>query len=345
VTVRARVERLLDVLPRPLDRVRSIKTKLSLVLLGSGLVGALYLWLSHDWMPKKAMLATGLLVVLTAQVLAHGMTSPLREMTAAARAMALGDYSRRVHATARDEVGELAEAFNRMAADLAAADQARRELIANVSHELRTPITALRLMLENAVDGVGARADVLPAALAETERLGQLVGDFLELSRIEAGVVTLRRERWAVADLLAETITEAEAVVAATGRGVRFELAVEPPDLTVLADRARLRQVVVNLLDNAVRHGPSDATVRVSAQVSGPSVVLEVRDEGPGIPEDQAERVFQRFSRGERAGDGGTGLGLAIARWVAELHGGRISVVPARAGEPGSAMRVELPSD
>ena len=116
------------------------------------------------------------------------MTSPLREMTAAARAMARGDYSRRVRATSRDEVGELARAFNQMAADLAAADQQRRELIANVSHELRTPITALQAVLENLVDGVAAPDPAtLRTALAQTERLGRLVAELLDLSRIDAG--------------------------------------------------------------------------------------------------------------------------------------------------------------
>jgi signal transduction histidine kinase len=135
------------------------------------------------------------IVLLTAQVLAHGMTRPLRAMTAAARAMAQGDYSRRVRATSRDEVGQLAVAFNQMAADLAAADQQRRELIANVSHELRTPIAALQAVLENLVDGV-ATADpaTLSTALSQTQRLGRLVAELLDLSRIDAGAVALDLE-------------------------------------------------------------------------------------------------------------------------------------------------------
>src|SRR6185436_790219 len=125
--------------------------------------------------PITSAIAIGL-ALLSSQVLAHGMTRPLREMTAATRSMARGDYSRRVRATSRDEVGELAEAFNLMAADLAAADQHRRELIANVSHELRTPIAALQAVLENLVDGVAAAEPAtLSTALAQTERLGRLV--------------------------------------------------------------------------------------------------------------------------------------------------------------------------
>src|SRR5689334_22402703 len=115
-------------------------------------------------------------------------------MTAAARAMAQGDYTRRVRATSRDEVGDLAGAFNLMADDLAAADRQRRELIANVSHELRTPITALRAVLENIVDGVAdAEPQTMRTALAQTERLGRLVDELLDLSRLDAGVVPLER--------------------------------------------------------------------------------------------------------------------------------------------------------
>ncbi|WP_028925527.1 HAMP domain-containing sensor histidine kinase [Pseudonocardia acaciae] len=346
-------QRTVNLLPRPLDPVRSIKLKLSIVLLGSGAVGIAYLWYQYRWMPPyTTTFVTVVLVLLTAQLLALGMTRPLREMTSAARAMAQGDYTRQVRATTRDEVGQLAEAFNQMAADLAAADRQRRELIANVSHELRTPVTALRAMLENAVDGVTEPdTDVLPTALAHAERLGRLVEDFLDLSRIDAGALALRKEVFELEPLLAEAVTEAETVAAAADRRIRFDLRLTPPTLAVHADRTRLRQVVVNLLDNAVRHGPADGTVVVAARQDRGQQVLEVRDEGPGIPAEQRHRVFQRFTRGERAGGGGTGLGLAIARWVIDLHGGRITIADPN-GEPepgvttraGCVVRVILPN-
>ncbi len=180
--------RLTAILPRPLDPIRSIKMKLGLLVVASGLAGLVYFWIGMGWItPGTSAVAIGL-SLLTTLVLAHGTTQPLREMTAAARAMARGDYTRRVRATSRDEVGELAHAFNQMSADLAAADQHRRELIANVSHELRTPITALQGVLENIVDGV-AEPDptTLRTALAQTERLGRLVTELLDLSRIDAG--------------------------------------------------------------------------------------------------------------------------------------------------------------
>src|SRR5688572_17709083 len=187
-----RPAKIMDLLPRPLDPVRSIKLKLGMLLVAAGLAGLVVFRIGIGWIPYATSFTAIVVALATSQVLAHGMTSPLRDLTAAARAMAKGDYSRRVRATSRDEVGQLAAAFNSMAEDLALADKQRRELIANVSHELRTPITALQAVLENIIDGV-ADPDTLKTALGQTERLGRLVTELLDLSRIDAGVLPLHR--------------------------------------------------------------------------------------------------------------------------------------------------------
>lgn len=338
---RTMVAMLVEELPRPLDPVRSIKLKLGILLVASGAAGFAFFWSQIGWLPVRSTVGSLVIVLFTSQVLAHGMTRPLREMTAAARAMRAGDYSRRVRATARDEVGELASAFNRMAADLAAADQQRRELIANVSHELKTPITALRAVLENVVDGVApADGPTMRTALVQTERLGRLVTELLDLSKVDAGVLALNHEEFEVEPLLADVVAEAEVAASAAKRGVHFTLEVSPPGATAVADPARLHQVVVNLLDNAARHGPADGRVDVRAVSTADELVVEVVDEGPGIAREDRERIFERFTRGERAGGGGTGLGLNIARWVVDLHGGSIAVVDG----PGCRIRVTLPS-
>ncbi|XBP96788.1 HAMP domain-containing sensor histidine kinase [Micromonospora sp. CCTCC AA 2012012] len=322
--------------------------KLGVLLVASWAVAVGYFWYGVGWLPPGTALTAIGIALVTAQVLAHGMTSPLREMTAAAGAMARGDYTRRVRATSRDEVGELAQAFNKMAADLAAADQRRRELIANVSHELRTPITALQGVLENLVDGVATpEPAALRAALAQTERLGHLVADLLDLSRLDAGVVPLRRVRMDVADFLDEAVEHATATAAGAGRDVRFRLRPPAAPLTVHADPWRLHQVFANLLDNAARHSPPGGTVLVTTEERTGQLHVEVTDEGEGIPPAERSLVFERFTRGERTAGGGTGLGLAIARWVVELHGGTIRVAdpPARTpgARPGCRIRVCLP--
>jgi signal transduction histidine kinase len=333
------LHRVLGWLPRPLDPVRSIKAKLSLALGLAGGVGLAIFWWSLDFMRVELSwfaiaVALGL---VTLQVMAHGATVPLREMTVAAKAMARGDYTRRVRATSRDEVGELATAFNQMAADLAAADRQRRELIANVSHELRTPITALRGLLENIVDGVSeAEPETMRTALTQTERLGRLVTELLDLSRLDAGVVPMARTPIDIRTFLGDVVREA--TVNADGAGIDVRFKVSAPAIRIEGDRERLHQVFANLLDNAARHSPPGGTVTVRAERHDDAVVVAVADEGEGIPPADRDRVFERFTRGERATGGGTGLGLAIAHWVVQLHRGTIAVVdPAgtSSGAPG----------
>jgi signal transduction histidine kinase len=331
-------------LPRPLDPVRSLKMKIIMVLGAAGTGGMIWFTAWLRWFPLWTALTSAAVGVIITQFLAHGMTSPLREMTAAAQAMAHGDYSRRVRSTSQDEVGDLASAFNQMAADLAAADRQRRELIANVSHELRTPITALQGLLENIVDGVApAEPGTMRTALSQTERLGRLVAELLDLSRLDAGVVPLDRTNLDVPAFLGEVAKEAQ--VNADGGGQDVTFVVAAPVVTVSADRERLHQVFANLLDNAARHSPPGGTVTVRAERHDDQVVLTVADEGDGIPAADRDLVFERFtrgSRGERAADGGTGLGLAIARWVVQMHQGSIAVVDPPGGH-GCHIQVRLP--
>jgi signal transduction histidine kinase len=256
-----------------------------------------------------------------------------------------------------------------MSQELATADAQRRELLANVGHELRTPVAALRAQLENLADGVRP-AD--PAALAEVldqvERLGDLLTDLLDLARADAGAVPLERRPVDVEELVTGLVRQVE-----TARpGPRIDIAVHPAGLVADADPYRLGQVVTNLVDNAARHARSAVAVRAWPFGAG-GLVVEVTDDGPGIPRERWESVFERFRRGAtgeiaiiggQAGvtatdrspandrspatypssalGGGTGLGLAIARWAVVLHGGRIAVVEAEGG--GCRIRAEIPA-
>ena len=325
---------------RPLDGFSSIKLKLGVLVAATVALTAVLATVATErgvspWLTVPVSVAVAL--VLT-QVLARGMTSPLREMTAAARAMATGDYTNFVTATSNDEVGELARSFNSMAFDLALVDRQRRDLVANVSHELRTPVSALRALLENLVDGVvKPDADRLQVALSQTERLGRLVSDLLDLSRLDAGLTQLSPTSLAVRPFLQDVVQEARL----GDRPVRYLVEVDPFDLVIHGDRARLHQLLANLLDNAARHSPTDGTVRVRAYRGVGCIVIEVADQGPGIPVEEREAVFERFTTGgDGDNDGGTGLGLAIARWVTELHGGSIEVVDR---PKGALIRARIP--
>jgi signal transduction histidine kinase len=333
---------------RPLDRLGSIKVKLGVVIVATVWGTAVLLAIGHRLglsLPLRATLAAlvGLAIV---QILARGMTSPLREMADAASAMARGDYGRRVRATSRDEVGELARAFNAMAAELGDTDRQRRDLVANVSHELRTPLGALQALLENLADGVEPPSEAtLRTALFQTERLGRLVSQLLDLSKLESGSLKLHEEPFTVRELLEQATRECSLGEAFSTHPVWLKVSVQPGDLRATGDPERLHQVVANLLENAVRHSPLDGRVWLSAHAATDGVTtIEIADEGPGIPLGERERVFERFHRvdaARAARDGGTGLGLAIARWIVDAHGGTIRV---REREPnGCRVVVELP--
>ncbi|WP_425583779.1 HAMP domain-containing sensor histidine kinase [Streptomyces macrosporus] len=336
---------------RPVDPRRSVKAALgALVIVTVAITTVLTIVAFYSAIELRviALLAVIASLVVT-QFVAHGLAEPLDEMTDAARSMARGDYSRRVRVERRDELGELADTFNRMAADLEAADRHRKELVANVSHELRTPIAALRAVLENVVDGVSeADPATMDTALKQTERLGRLVEHLLDLSRLDNGVVPLHARRFEVWPYLSGVLKEANMT---KGQGhsrtdVHLHLDVSPSGLVAYADTERLHQVVANLIDNAVKHSPPHGRVTVRARPGRArlSLELEVLDEGPGIPEADRERVFERFDRSASAksGDGGTGLGLAIARWAVDLHGGRIRVAES---PRGCRILVTLPGD
>ncbi len=295
------------------------------------------------WQLLIAGAVAAAIALLVARWLARGMTQPLRDMARAARRMETGDYSRRVVTNSRDEVGQLAVAFNRMSSELESLERVRRDLVANVSHELKTPISALRAHLENLLDGVERpEPATLQVMLAQSERLGRLVDQLLELSRLESGDLPLHREEVQLRPLVSRVLSEIEVTRARDD----VELAQEvPEDLpAIFADAERVHQVLFNLLDNAVRFTPSGGQVRVTASRHNGSVDVAVTDTGPGIDAEHLPRLFDRFYRVDTARsreEGGTGIGLAIARSVVEAHGGRIWAE----SEPGkgSTFTFELP--
>lgn len=324
---------------RPLDRVGSIKLKLGIAIVVAVGVSALVSTVGFRlgvpiWLRPLVAAAIALALV---QVLARGMTSPLREMADAARRMADGDWNQRVTATSTDEVGDLGRAFNDMAREMAAVDRMRRDLVANVSHELRTPIAALGARLENLVDGVDQPSpELFDAMLDQTRRLERLVAQLLDLSRLESGAVPLHPEVVDVSMLLQSVAAEAR--LSDPGRTMDVRVA---DDLVLVGDPDRLQQVLANLVDNALQHAPGSA-VELAGTREDDRVVLSVADRGPGVAD--PERVLERFFRSDgthAVPGGGAGLGLSIAAWIVELHDGDISV--ANRSPRGCVVRVGLP--
>ena len=224
------------------------------------------------------------------------------------------------------EEGAMAIAADRTA--LLAAETMRSDFIGNVSHELRTPLSAMKLMLETVAvseDDAEARALFLPQVQNELERMIRLVEDLLELARSESGIFPLRRERFDLSEVASSTVS----TFAQRADALGVELRVDAPDrVEVDADRGRLAQVAVNLVDNALRHTPSGGSVTVGVRREGADALLRVNDTGVGIPYADLPRVFERFyvvDRSRAREHTGTGLGLAIAKHIVEAHGGSLT--------------------
>jgi two-component system sensor histidine kinase BaeS len=290
---------------------------------------------------NRMLLAGGLAVAVVASILglvfARRVTQPLAELTAAAHDVRAGDRARRAMVTGRDELAELATAFNELAASAERQEALRQSFATDVAHELRTPLAILRSQLEAVQDGV---LDLTPALVAslheETLRLGRLVADLetltddhnsfsvehvaLDLAELVPSVAAGFRHRFAERDL-------------------QLDLRLAPAP--VCGDRVRLAQVVTNLLSNALKFVPAGGRVVVSTRSDSNTAFLEVRDDGPGIPEDELPRVFERYFRGSGARANGSGIGLAVVAALARAHGGHVEA--ANAPEGGAVVTLTLP--
>jgi len=258
-------------------------------------------------------------------------------LTFAAQRMEQGDLSQRVRVDSRDEIGQLARAFNAMADGLARTDQLRRAMVTDVAHELRTPLTNLRGYLEAVRDGVTEpRPEVIDSLYEEAMLLSHLVDDLQDLTLSEAGQLTLRRE-----PVSAESVLAAAAQAMhprAQDKGVEIVVETESGLPKVEADPSRVGQVVRNLLANALTHTPPGGAIRLGAWGTGERVTIEVLDTGSGIEPEHLPNVFERFYRGDPSrtrATGGAGIGLAVVKQLVEAHGGEVAV----RSEPGRGSR------
>jgi signal transduction histidine kinase len=267
------------------------------------------------------------------------LISPLDELLKAADRIGQGDVSVRVREHGPREVRALARAFNDMTARLHQLDEQRRALLADVTHELRNPLTVVQGNLEGMLDGVyPADAENLRRLLDETRLLSRLVEDLRTLALADAGALQLKKEPVDLATLVNETLAAFRPQAEAVDVELKTELAVDLPPLEL--DPGRMRQVLSNLLANALRYTPAGGSIAVRLRKGGQALELEVQDSGPGIPPDELPHVFERFYKS--ADSGGMGLGLAIAKHLVAAHGGTI-VVDSVTGE-GTTMRLSLPA-
>lgn len=292
-------------------------------------------------------IAVGIVSVAAAGI-AYGLSrrilGPVESLTGAARRLEAGDLEQRVAIRSRDEIGQLGHAFNAMAQSLSRNEALRKQLTSDIAHELRTPLNNISGYLDAISDGVvDADVSVISSLQEEAGLLVRLVGDLEQLALADAGHQQMFPERLR----MDEVVRRAVDVVSkrAVGKGVTVTTELSSRPAAVEADRARIGQVIRNLLENAVTHTPPGGSVSVAVRKTGDRVLVIVTDTGPGIPTEHLPYVFERFYRADRSrarATGGAGLGLAIVRQIVEAHDGTVTAENAPAG--GARLIVSLPA-
>jgi signal transduction histidine kinase len=260
--------------------------------------------------------------ILATVLLSRYILQPIQALTVAARNLTEGDLKQRVAVTTHDELGRLAETFNSMADRLGQTEKLRQNMVNDISHELRTPLTRLRCHVESVEDGmVPPDSQTFSSLHQQILLLERLVDDLQDLALSDAGQFRLSLGPTALEPLL-------KGIVESMGPAVRIEC--EPGLPPVTADERRVRQIVDNLLSNALRYAPEGTPILIAVHKNHKELEVAVKDSGPGIPPDQLALVFERFYRADSSrtrSTGGTGLGLAIARQLVQAHGGRLWAV------------------
>jgi signal transduction histidine kinase len=356
-------------------RVPSLAVSLALVyLVGVGVVAVNIIYTSVNMFLSKAhdlpllsvlLVFSAVISLFFAILMAQSIVSRLRMLLSMARRVAGGDLTARVEVNSRDEIGRLSSEFNSMVERLEEMQAARerletsrRELIAAVSHDLRTPLASMRVMVEALNDGVVTDSDTVQRYLhtiqSETQHLATLIDDLFELSQIDAGALRLHLEPTSLEDLVSDALESMRAQ--AQEKNVRLEGQVEGTPPRVPLDAPRMQRVLYNLIQNAIRHTPSDGTITLTVRggagagkTGSDGVELTVADTGEGIPQADLPYIFDRFYRGQPARTRdqnatglGAGLGLAIAKGIVEAHDGTIRAL-STPGQ-GTMFRIVLPS-
>jgi signal transduction histidine kinase len=280
------------------------------------------------------------IALLLGVFLSQTLTRPIRELTRATHAVSAGDLSQQVPVRSDDELGELAQAFNRMSAQLSRSVNARKQMTADIAHELRTPLSLILGHAEAVHD------EVLPPTREnfeiireEATRLERMVNDLRTLSLADAGELRMQLQTIEPGQLIREVAALYQ--VQAQKKNITFRLDLRPslPDVDV--DPGRMTQVLTNILENAIRHTPENGQISLRARQVSEAVELSVQDSGPGLKTEDNERIFERFYRTDTARqreDGGSGLGLAIAKSIVQAHGGQIRAE----SEPGRGLTITI---
>ncbi|HTB14242.1 MAG TPA: ATP-binding protein [Bryobacteraceae bacterium] len=292
------------------------------------------------WFLQPAHLLVIVVAVLLCYWLAHYLTAPLRRLRAAVDSLGRGDLTARAEETRKDELGDLAAAFNRMADHIQTLLAAERRLLFDISHELRSPLARLSVAVELARTDE-TNAPPLDRIQKEADRLNSLIRQMLEVTRTEGEPSRLKAEPLRLDELVDRLVDDCS--IEALAHGCALDLASSGP-VTLSGDSELLRRAIENVMRNAIRYAPKESTVEVSLENGGGWAKIRIRDYGPGVPDEALPRLFDPFYRVEQDRDrksGGVGLGLSIARRAVELHKGKLRASNA---VPGLLVEIELPA-
>jgi two-component system sensor histidine kinase BaeS len=278
------------------------------------------------------------IALLLGVFLSQTLTRPIRELTRATHAVSEGDLSQQVPVRSDDELGELAQAFNRMSTQLSRSVNARKQMTADIAHELRTPLSLILGHAEAVHDGVlPPSRENFEIIREEAARLEHLVNDLRTLSLADAGELSIQPQTIEPGRLVQEVAALYQ--VQAQRKNIAFALDIAPNLPAIEVDPGRITQVLTNILENALRHTPENGQIVLGARQAGDRIELSVQDSGPGLKSEDMDRIFERFYRTDAARqrvDGGSGLGLAIARSIVQAHGGQVSAE----SEPGKGLKI-----
>ncbi len=285
-----------------------------------------------------------LIIITTGLFFAGSIVKPIRQISGIASKFAMGDFSVRIDNNSNDEIGDLCTAINHMADELSTAEAMKNEFISSVSHELRTPLTAIKGWAETLMVDGGENPDTMKKGVGvivnETERLSQMVEELLDFSRMQNGHFTLRSEAM---DILAE-LGDAVLIYSDKAKREQIEIIYDEPEMLpfVFGDKNRIRQVFINIIDNAVKYSSAGDTVTVKASEDGGSVVIAVSDTGCGIKKSDLSKVKTKFYKANHTRRG-SGIGLAVADEIISMHGGTMDITSAGEGK-GTTVTIKLPA-
>ena len=283
-------------------------------------------------------LVGAVIALLLGIFLSRSLTRPIRELTQATHAVSEGDLSQQVPVRAKDELGELARAFNKMSSELSRSINTRKQMTADIAHELRTPLSLILGHAEAVHDGVLPPShENFEIIREEATRLEHLVNDLRTLSLADAGELSIQLQTVEPVRLLNEVASLYQ--YQTQKKNITLELDAAPDLPKIEVDPGRMTQVLTNILDNAMRHTPEGGRIILAAKEVDKMVELSVQDSGPGLSSEDIDRIFDRFYRTDTARqreDGGSGLGLAIAKSIVQAHGGQLSAE----SESGSGLNV-----